>query len=224
MIFSNQYEYNEKGLVTKITRVDKIQDENGNATTKLVSIAIISYPQSDRAVMLYTEDSYMGFTSTYTFAFGENHFANRGIETESDDSDGDTYMTKFSYDNEGHVTSIRDEEDHLKMEWTNGNLTKVMEQDEDDAYAVLTYGDQTDFERYNMSPSLLDVNLGPFMANLEWWYERGLKYAFYIGFLGKTCQNLPATITGYDNVNPDPEHKTFSYYYDEYTGIGMWYN
>ncbi|NPD91102.1 DUF4595 domain-containing protein [Xylanibacter muris] len=172
--------------------------------------------KSDRAVMLYTADyEYFNLTTTYTFAFGENHFANRVIEA---DSDGDSGMIKYQYDKDGHVISIDSwGEDFLKMEWTNGNLTKI-KQDEYDAYAVLTYSNQTVFERYNMSPFLLGVGLGPFMDKLEQWYERGLKYALYIGFLGKPCQNLPATIIIYDNVNPEPEDKTFNYY--EYGGWG----
>lgn len=210
---NHQYEYNEKGLVSKIIRIDK-QYDGENTTTELVTVATITYPQNDRAVMVYTGD-YM--TTTYTFAFGENHFANRVIDS---DADGETYMTKFSYDNDGHVTSMDDGVDKLKMEWTNGNLTKI-KQDEYDAMAVLTYGGRTGFDHYNMSPFLLDVGLGPYMYNLDWWYERGMKYALYIGFLGKPCRNLPETIVSTDNVNSEPTYETFSYT-DFDDGSGMW--
>lgn len=74
-----QYEHNEKGLVTKILRIDKKQDDNGTTKTKLVTVATISYPQDNRAVMVCS--GFFG-TATYTFAFGENHFANRVIETD----------------------------------------------------------------------------------------------------------------------------------------------
>ena len=214
------YEYNEQGLVTKITSIDTKKDENGKETTELVTIATISYPRSDRAVLDYVaEMQYSGGVHTiYTFAFGENHFANRMIEL---DSDGESYLTKFSYDNDGHLTAIDADEDHLKIEWTNGNMTKL-QQDEYHAYAVLTYGSQTDFKRYGMYPFLLYVDLGPFMHYLDWWYDRGLKYALYLGFLGKPCQNLPETIISYDDENEMPQHGVFSYSYYESLGWGTW--
>lgn len=208
----HQYEYNEKGLVTKISRIDNNQPVNGKTTTKLVTVATISYPQSDRAVMVC--DGYLG-TSTYTFAFGENHFANRVIET---DVEGESGMIKYHYDNEGHVTYIDDwGEDFLYMEWTNGNLTKI-KQDEGDATAVLTYGNKTGFATYNMSPFLLDVNLES-MYSLEWWYN-DLKYALYIGFLGKPCRNLPETIAFSDKDNMTPQRRYFNY--TENNGYGSW--
>ncbi len=208
----HQYEYNEKGLVTKISRIDNNQTVNGKTTTKLVTVATISYPQSDRAVMVC--DGYLG-TSTYTFAFGENHFANRVIET---DVEGESGMIKYHYDNEGHVTYIDDwGEDFLYMEWTNGNLTKI-KQDEGDATAVLTYGNKTGFATYNMSPFLLDVNLES-MYSLEWWYN-DLKYALYIGFLGKPCRNLPETIAFSDKDNMTPQRRYFNY--TENNGYGSW--
>lgn len=216
------YEYNAQGLVTKITRVDTKTDDTGKKTTELVLIATISYPKSDRAVLDYVEEMQdnfgFGVHTVYTFAFGENHFANRVIETYSD---GESYLTKFSYNNDGHVTAIDTEEDHLKMEWTKGNVTKL-QQDEYNAHAVLTYGNQIDFERYHMSPFLLDVDLGPFMYTLDWWYDRGLKYALYLGFLGKPCQNLPETIISYDNENETPQQGVFHYTYSENTGWGTW--
>lgn len=218
LLADHQYEYNEDGLVSKIIRIDK-QYDGENTTTELVTVATISYPQSDRAVLVYTGDY---LTTTYTFAFGENHFANRVIES---DADGD-YMTKFSYDNEGYVTSIDEGGgDRIEMEWTNGNLTKIEEPEEYDSKAFLTYGDQTDFGRYNMSPFLLNVNLGPFMYNIDWWYECGLYYALHIGFLGKPCRNLPETIVSYDNQNSEPERSRFIYEWVDWvdTPFGKWY-
>lgn len=200
------YEYNGQGLVTKISRIVL-----NDGVSELVTLATITYPKSDRAVMEYWDDY---LPTTYTFAFGKNHFANRVIAA---DADGESWMTKFSYDDEGHVTSIDDE---LKMEWTDGNLTKIM-QDEYDASTVLTYGSQTDFKRYKMSPFLLYINLGPFMNTLEWWYERGLEVALHIGFLGRPCRNLPATIVSYDNMNKTPQRGHFRYLYDEDMG-GEW--
>ena len=40
------YEYNEQGLVTKISSIDTKKDENGKETTELVTIATISYPSA----------------------------------------------------------------------------------------------------------------------------------------------------------------------------------
>ncbi len=205
-----QYEYNEKGLVTKVSRIDKRQDENGITKTQLVPVAAVSYPQSDRAVMVCTGP--LG-TATYTFAFGENHFANRVIET---DVEGESGMIKYQYDNDGHVTCIDVwGEDFLEMEWTDGNLTKL-KQDDGDATAVLTYGNMTDFATYGMSPFLLDVPLGS-MYSLEWWYN-DLKYALYIGFLGRPCRNLPETIVTVDRENMEPERHRFVYFAD----TGLW--
>lgn len=208
-----QYEYNEKGLVTKISRIDNSQDDNGMTKTQLVTVATVSYPQNDRAVMVCSGS--LG-TATYTFAFGENHFANRVIET---DVDGESGMIKYHYDNEGHVTNIDVwGEDFLEMEWTNGNLTKI-KQDEGDATAVLTYSNMTNFATYGMSPFLLGVNFES-MYSLEWWYE-DLRYALYIGFLGKPCRNLPETISFFDKDNKTHRRRYFQYT-DYNDGSGSW--
>lgn len=198
------YEYNDDGLVTKITHVETSTDPQGNTVTTEKQIASITYPQYNRAVMVYTGDY---LTTTYVFAFGENHFANRVIES---DEDGDTYMIKYSYDNDGHITKIDDSEDQLRMEWTDGNLTKI-HQDEHNAYTILTYGTETDFSAYGISPFLTNFYLGPFMNYINWWFNRGLEYALYLGFLGKPCVNLPKTMTCYDDVNPTPEEIHFNY-------------
>lgn len=199
------YEYNDDGLVTKITHVETDYDEQGNVINTRKQIAEITYPQYNRAVMVYTGDY---LTTTYVFAFGENHFANRVIET---DANGETYMNKYSYDKDGHLTKIDWPEEKLELEWTDGNLTRI-KQDDYDAYAELTYGTGTDFAAYGMSPFLLDINLGPFMYDMGWWFERGFRYALYLGFFGKPCTNLPATITSHDNANPTPEKRRFVYY------------
>lgn len=201
------YNYNEEGLVTKIRWIGSMGET--------IDVAEISYPQSDRAVMTYTKDA---LRTTYVFAFGENHFANRVIEM---DADGETRMTKFAYDNDGHVTSIKGDEDVLKMEWTNGNLTKIS-QDEYNASTVITYGDKTNFSTYRLSPFLIGVDLGPYMSTMEWWYERGLEYALYIGFFGKPLKNLPETMTCYDSKNKTPEQRTFVYTYNEEFNWGKW--
>lgn len=207
------YEYNDEGLVTKISRYESISDGQGKEEYYLKLIADISYPQSNRAVMEYVED---GYPTTYTFAFGENHFANRMIES---DAEG-TYITYFDYDSEGHITSMECEGDKLELGWTNGNLTTVNQEDDHGSKTELTYTDLTDFTLYKMDPFLLDINLGPFAANLGWWFERGLSDALYIGFLGKHSRNLPATLVAYDDVNSNPERGEFEYY--NYSGVGGW--
>lgn len=208
------YEYNEEGLVTKISRLESTSDGQGNEEEYLKVVANISYPQSNRAVMEYVADNY---PTTYTFAFGENHFANRMIET---DEDG-TYLTYFDYDSEGHITSLECEGDKLKMEWTDGNLTKVEQDDGYDSKTELTYTDLTDFTFYKMDPFLLNIHLGAFAADLGWWFDRGLTDALYIGFLGKHSRNLPASLVGYDNENSEPEKIEFQYikFSDTY---GLW--
>lgn len=214
------YTYNDKGLVTKIAGVSDGTDEAGNkTTTQEMIVATISYPKKDKAVMYYYENGIACIV--YTFAFGENHFANRVIAKEDD---GETYLIKFNYDKEGHCTSIDDGEDHLKMEWTDGNLTKI-QQNEYNARAELTYTIKNTFEFYGMSPFLLDVNLGPNMSSLPWWYECGLYYALHIGFLGKPCHRLPDTITSYDSLNKDPWKRHFNYWevvVEGETPFGMW--
>lgn len=214
------YTYNAKGLVTDVYKVFENTDEDGNKATQQELVAQISYPESDRAVMYYYENGKVSIT--YTFAFGNNHFANRVIETEDD---GETYLIKFGYNKDGYCTSIDQDDDHLKMEWTNGNLTKL-QQNEYNARTEITYIDDTRFSFFGMSPFLLDVDLGPFMHDLKWWYDCGLEYALQIGFLGKPCRNLPATMTCYDNVNKEPQQKEFEYHYfnDGYDEPwGKWY-
>lgn len=205
------YEYNTEGLVTKISCLDETtENEYGELVPK--DIAYISYPQSNRAVMKYVADDY---PTTYTFAFGENHFANRMIES---GGDGESSITYFSYDSEGHITSLECEGDKLKLEWTDGNLTKVV-QDEYGAYTELTYTNLTDFALYDMSPFLLELHMGPYAANLGWWFDRGLTDALYIGFLGQHSKNLPAGLTAYDDENAEPEKGEFNYYnYGETSG------
>lgn len=213
-----EYEYNNDGLVTKITSIETEEDAEGNVTTTVDEVADISYPQSDRAVMLFQDL----VPRTYVFAFGENHFANRVIEIEPD---GSSYLYKVTYDSEGHVTRLQLPEEELKLEWTNGNMTKVIEKNEYDAYTELTYGDKTDFELYGMSPFLIGVHLGPFMTNIEWWFDGGLRFALYLGFLGKPCVNLPASLVSYDNRNSIPEEGHFEYwsFTDDEGGLdGTW--
>ena len=215
------YTYNSKGLVTDVYHISEETDENGNKTKVQTLVAQVSYPKSDRAVMQYYENGKISIT--YTFAFGENHFANRVIETEDD---GETSLIKFDYNKDGYCTSIDDDGDHLKMEWTNGNLTKI-QQDEYKAKVELTYTDDTRFSFYGLSPFLLNVDdLGPFMSGLSHWYNCGLAYALQIGFLGKPCHNLPATITSYDNQNEEPLKREFDYQdfnIEGYEPWGQWY-
>ena len=73
------YEYNGQGLVTKMSKYETETDEDGNSHSILVTKATITYPQSNRAVLVYY-DPY--FTFTYTFAFGENGFAYRIIQND----------------------------------------------------------------------------------------------------------------------------------------------
>lgn len=213
-----EYEYNAEGLVSKVIGIkmerdpennnDIVMDAYGNPVIESTTAFIeISYPQSDRAVMRYRDSS--PTSVTYVFAFGENHFANRIIET---DSDGETLLYKITYDREGHLTSFKDsdEEEELHLEWTNGNMTKVIG-DENGAYTEITYGNRTGFDIYHMSPFLTGFRFGPFMQNLEWWFDGGLEYALYIGFLGKPSVNLPEKLISYDNVNATPEEKHFDY-------------
>lgn len=207
------YEYNDKGLVTKISLWVSETDEQGFKEEYLKTIANISYPQSNRAVMEYVADDW---PTTYTFAFGENHFANRMIES---DADGN-YTTYFDYDSEGYMTSMNSDGDKLELGWTDGNLTTVKQKDNSDSKTELTYTDQTDFTLYKMDPFLLDVHLGAFAAPLSWWFDRGLSHALYIGFLGKHSRNLPATLVAYDNENAEPERGEFQYY--NYSGVSGW--
>lgn len=214
------YTYNSNGLVTDVYRVSESTDKDGNKTTQQELVAQVSYPKSDRAVMYYYENGKVAIT--YTFAFGENHFANRVISTEDD---GETYLTKFGYNSEGYCTSIDSDGDHLKMEWTNGNLTKIQQNDYN-ARAEFTYTNDTRFLFFGMSPFLLDVPLGPFMHDLPWWYDCGLTCALQIGFLGKPCHNLPATRTSYDSENKEPDKIKFEYTtfnIEGYTPWGQWY-
>lgn len=206
----HQYEYNGNGLVTKISRINTTYEADGTTKTELVAVATISYPSDDTAVMQYSGDY---LPTTYTFYFGANHFA-KSVTTA--DADGDTDVTKFSYDADGHITSSSDGYDKLSLEWNDGNLTRLR-QTEYNASAVLAYGNLTDFDRYNMSPFLLDVNMGPFMYSLGWWFDRGLKYALYAGFLGKPCRNLPVSRIAYDSENKEAERMGFDYSID-----GMW--
>lgn len=195
------YEYNENGLITRMSQPD-------SQTGTLKEVVRISYPQKNRAVMEYIE-SFTGQVSTYVFAFGTDNFAHRIIET---DSEGETSTMTLTYDNEGHLTSYTDgtgmDADELKLEWTNGNLTKIS-QNEHHAYSVLTYTNDTRFDHFGLSPFLINLQyLGPFMQSLEWWFDSGEWYAFYAGFLGKPVKNLPSTITSYDDVNSEPAKTT----------------
>ena len=85
-----QYEYNSNGLITVINRIQTKTDEQGNTSNELYTVARISYPQSNRAVMETTEFG----NTTYVFAFGTNNFAHRIIQT---DSDGESYLTEVSH-------------------------------------------------------------------------------------------------------------------------------
>lgn len=80
------------------------------------------------------------------------------------------------------------------------------------AYTILTYGSRTDFTVVKMNPFLTDVDMGPFTSKLNWWFERGLECVLYVGFFGKPCVNLPATLESHDNQNEIPTKGHFEYY------------
>lgn len=206
------YEYNEKGLVTKMSVIATETDADGNSYEKLITKATITYPQSNRAVLVYN-DSF--FPTTYTFAFGENGFAYRIIESDAEE----TSLIKLNYDSEGHLIYIDDYGDILKMKYTDGNLTYI-EQQEYDAKSYITYGDGTDFNYYGMSPFLLGVELGPFASSMDWWFDTGLDCALYAGFLGKPSKNLPIKIESTDSENYQPTVYEFEYY--SKNSIGGW--
>lgn len=202
-----EYSYNEEGLVTQIRYIREEYRGNNEPVQVVEVMADITYPQSDRAVMVYRPET--SDQSTYIFAFGKNHFANRVIEIE----DGESYLLKLYYDNAGHVIRFEQPEEELKLEWTDGNLTKVIDDPgEYNAYTILTYGSRKDFTAVKMNPFLTDVDLGPFTSQLTWWFERGLECALYVGFFGKPCVNLPATMESYDNQNEIPTKGHFEYY------------
>ena len=202
------YEYNEKGLVTKMSVIATETDADGNSYEKLITKATITYPQSNRAVLVCDD-------FTYTFAFGENGFAYRIIESDPEE----TSLIKLNYDSEGHLIYIDDYGDILKMKYTDGNLTYI-EQQEYDAKSYITYGDGTDFNYYGMSPFLLGVELGPFASSLDWWFDTGLDCALYAGFLGKPSKNLPIKIESTDSENYQPTIYEIEYY--SVNSIGRW--
>lgn len=198
----------EKGLVTKMSVIATETDADGNSYEKLITKATITYPQSNRAVLVCDD-------FTYTFAFGENGFAYRIIESDPEE----TSLIKLNYDSEGHLIYIDDYGDILKMKYTDGNLTYI-EQQEYDAKSYITYGDGTDFNYYGMSPFLLGVELGPFASSLDWWFDTGLDCALYAGFLGKPSKNLPIKIESTDSENYQPTVYEFEYY--SKNSIGGW--
>ena len=206
------YEYNGQGLVTKMSKYESETDEDGNSHSILVTKATITYPQSNRAVLVYY-DPY--FTFTYTFAFGENGFAYRIIQNDTEGSS----LIKLNYDSEGHLIYMDNYGDILRMKYTDGNLTYVEDQ-EYDAKSYITYGSDTDFYYYGMSPFLLGVELGPFVSSMDWWFECGLDCALYAGFLGKPSKNLPVKIESTDSENYQPTIYEFEYY--SVNSIGRW--
>lgn len=202
-----QCEYNSDGLITVINLIQAQTDEEGNTSNELRTVARISYPQSNRAVMETTEYEY---GETYVFAFGSNNFAHRIIET--DHEEGESYLIKLSYDNEGHITKMDDAGDVLKMEFKNGNLTKAINE-ENGCTVEITYGTDTDLDFYNISPFLLNVDFDNF-GYLP--FDSDLEYALHAGFLGRPfATNLPATFTVHDDMG-----QTISYDFEYYIVMG----
>ncbi len=201
------YEYNSEGLVVKIKRPITDYDENQQPViTGWHDVAYVTYPQSGRAVMQYVD---YNTPTTYVFAFGENHFAHSVIET---DGSGN-YLIELTYDDDGHLTRFKrpeEFEEELRMQWTNGNLTRV-EEDSQGAYTEISYGTGTDFATYHVSPFLLNVVKGPYLNGLGWWFDQGMKHALYLGFLGKPSVNLPVSMVAYDDINDTPEEYVIEY-------------
>lgn len=200
-----QYLYNNNGLIATINRIDPQTDKDGNVTDyKYVKVASFSYPQNNRAVM--TNE----YGDTYVFAFGSDNFAHRIIETESD---GETHLIKLTYDKEGHIIKMDDSScDIIEMKYTNGNLSYVKDNaNDEDSHAEITYTPYTNFDLYNMTPFLLNINLGPFVNELQWWFQ-GFEHALYAGFLGKPfAKNLPKQIISYDKSN-GTQYSDIEYY------------
>ena len=126
---------------------------------------------------------------------------------------------KLNYDSEGHLIYMDNYGDILRMKYTDGNLTYVEDQ-EYDAKSYITYGSDTDFYYYGMSPFLLGVELGPFVSSMDWWFECGLDCALYAGFLGKPSKNLPVKIESTDSENYQPTIYEIEYY--SVNSIGRW--
>ncbi len=209
-----EFAYNRSGLVEKINQVDHIYDDKGDfVRDEIRLLAEISYPSYNRAVMKYHNFSDI---IKYTFSFGDNGFAYKIQESYPD---GDKYTYKLKYDDEGHLTKFVDLTEYVLFEWTDGNCTKITDRSPDGrgSHCVLTYGGgDGDFNLYGLSPFYFGVNLGPMQNSMEWWFDCGLEYAAYVGFIGRPSKSLPHTITSYDMVNGWGEPYVFVY--DSYYG------
>lgn len=114
-------------------------------------------------------------------------FATHALEV---DNDGDSYTATwdFEYNSDGQLINLKRSEggDNFKFTYTNGDITKVVEDDEDgDHYeTVFKY---TDAEHPNGIP-----NKGNIMLYEDMYVDMDqMDLAYYAGLLGKSTKNLP---------------------------------
>ena len=176
-------------------RLASINDSYETATftydgDKLVSVKegneqIITFNYTGNTVVMTSV--YRDEKEIYTLNIGSNGFATSG-SVKFIDSDGseDNGSFTFKYDGD-YLTAIETTGDYgydnYKLTWSDGNITKVVNESKEDSYPITT----------NTYTSIYDTKINT--AGLSFFEEVGtdvddLEYAYYAGLLGKSTKNL----------------------------------
>lgn len=194
-------------------KLSSIEDEYNYKTTfnydgnKLVTVKdgteqTITFTYSGNTVVM--KSVYRNETETYTLNIGSNGFITDGtVEYVEEDGSKDRGSFTCKYNGDYLIAIETTGEygyDNYKITWTDGNITKVVNEYKEDNYPAES--------RTYTSTYTTDANV----AGLSFFEEAGvdvdeLEYAYYAGLLGKPTKNLLKS-------NDDGDGYVFSYSYE----------
>lgn len=196
---------NSKGQVIKIESGFKTYTiEYGNSSYEA---------ESFDAKMSSNVDEY-GFTDVY-FRINEQGFISYALQVETD-TQGDEILKvekdiyEFKYDSNGLMTYVfnGDDDENFTITYTDGNLSKVEEREEDGDYVESTFFYTNDVVKTPYE------NKGNIMLFDFWGINiDNLEILYYAGLLGKSTKNLPV---GRDKVyNGEKDSYRFNWKFND---------
>ncbi len=192
---------NEKGQVTKIQEGSEI-----------VTIEYGSFSRATEfnALMKVRDTSYTDEGYDFYMQLSAQGFVTYALEVYVDPEEGeDTW--KFEYNADGQLTRLQRSEsnDDFKITYTNGDITRVVQDDEDGNHSDYTFS-YTNSEFKSVVANKGNVMLFDdfFCVDMD---EMGL--AYFAGLLGKSTKNLPMGYTAKRTVGDSEYTDTYEFHW-----------
>lgn len=175
---------NEKGQLTKIVDgTSNITFEYGSFTPSRATNFTVLMKSRDTAYPDEGSDIYM--------EINKQGFVSYAYQVYLDDDDADEWW--FEYNNDGQLTRLKRTEsgDDFKITYTNGDITKVVQDDEDGDHReyTITYTN-SEYKTTVANKGSLMLFDDFFQIDMD---EMGI--AYFAGLLGKSTKNLPMGYT-----------------------------